>query len=106
MPYSLIGAEDLRCPVSPGSEEHQANRRLNGGALAEAVGWLEEAGVQAPDSPVWVSTSPCLSVKVISLFILTRLFTAQPQAQGGARGSDSRQGSQVWRHPDDADACR
>jgi hypothetical protein len=32
-------------PVSPGSEEHQANRRLNGGALAEAIGWLGEAEV-------------------------------------------------------------
>jgi hypothetical protein len=39
------------------------------------------------------------------LFILTRLFTAQSQAQGGAHGSDSRQGAQVWHHPDDADAA-
>jgi hypothetical protein len=40
---SLIGAEDLRRPVILGFEEHQANRRLNRGALAEAVGWLVEA---------------------------------------------------------------
>jgi hypothetical protein len=41
----LIGAEVLRCPVSSGSEEHQANRRLDRGALTEAVGWLSEAGL-------------------------------------------------------------
>jgi hypothetical protein len=41
----LIGAEVLRRPVSPSSEEHQANRRLNRGALTEAVRWLSEAGL-------------------------------------------------------------
>jgi hypothetical protein len=44
-PNSLVSAEVLRCPVSPGSEEHPADRRLNGGAVTGAVGWLGLAGV-------------------------------------------------------------
>jgi hypothetical protein len=44
-PDSLVGAEVLRHPVSPGSEEHPADRRLNGGALIGAVGWLGLVGV-------------------------------------------------------------
>jgi hypothetical protein len=56
----------------------QADRRLNGGAIAEAIEWLGEAGDEAPDPHVWVSVSLHLSDKVISLFVLTWLFAAQP----------------------------
>jgi hypothetical protein len=44
-PDSLVSAEVLRRPVSPGSEEHPADRRLNGGALTGAVRGLGLAGV-------------------------------------------------------------
>jgi hypothetical protein len=66
------------CLVSPGSKEHQADQRLDGGAIVEAIEWLGEARDEALDSPVWVSVSPHLSEKVISLFVLTWLFTTQP----------------------------
>jgi hypothetical protein len=59
---SLVSAEVLRCPVSPGSEEHPVDRRLNGGAIASAIGWLGLAGVQTPTSHIRVSISPHLSV--------------------------------------------
>jgi hypothetical protein len=43
-PNSLVSAEVLRCPVSPVSEEHLADRRLNEGAVTGAVGWLSLPG--------------------------------------------------------------
>jgi hypothetical protein len=43
-PNSLGNTETLRCPISPGSEEHPTDRRLNGGAVTGAVGWLRLAG--------------------------------------------------------------
>jgi hypothetical protein len=44
-PASLGSAKVLRRPVSPGSEEHSAERRLDGRAVAGAAGWLGPAGV-------------------------------------------------------------
>jgi hypothetical protein len=44
-PNSLGSAKILRCPISPGSEEHLADRRLNGRAVTGAVGWLRLAKV-------------------------------------------------------------
>jgi hypothetical protein len=44
-PNTLGSAKILGCPVSPGTEEHPADRRLNGRAVAGAAGWLEPAGV-------------------------------------------------------------
>jgi hypothetical protein len=66
------------CLVSPGSKEHQADRRLDGGAIAETVEWLGEARDKALDSLVWVSVLPRLSNKVILLSVLTWLFITQP----------------------------
>jgi hypothetical protein len=44
-PTSLGSAKILRYPVSPGSEEHSVDRRLNGRAVAGAAGWLGPTGV-------------------------------------------------------------
>jgi hypothetical protein len=42
---SLGSAKDLGCPVSQGSEENPASRRLDGRAVAGAAGWLWPARV-------------------------------------------------------------
>jgi hypothetical protein len=42
---SLGSAKDLGRPISQGFEEHSANRRLDGRAVAGAAGWLWPAGV-------------------------------------------------------------
>jgi hypothetical protein len=44
-PASLGSAKDLGRPVSQGSKEHPVSRRLDGRAVAGAVGWLWPAGV-------------------------------------------------------------
>jgi hypothetical protein len=44
-PASLSSAKDLGRPISQGSEEHPASRRLDGRAVACAAGWLWPAGV-------------------------------------------------------------
>jgi hypothetical protein len=44
-PTSLGSAKILRYPVSPGSEEHPTDRRLNGRAVTGVAGWLGLAWV-------------------------------------------------------------